>query len=643
MKKKIFLTAALALLTFGCIGGGAAALTKTVEDTAITVNAAEAEQYTVTVSQADMGDTVITFGADTVLAEDGETVLVYAVNDLPNLVASMLPANTELATYAWAEAIPTTFELKNYTFTIVETRIAYQITVFYPRASFFAPAETYTVVLQPNATIDWAAIETEVKKKEIYGCTYSKLADVEDNAPTATTITEDIYVYANYTVDQYKLTIVNADGTETELVLGAMNAVGIDVTFDSLAFALDGMLPEDTELATYAWAETIPEAFELKDYTFTVVETRIAYQITVFYPAEGFGPMAPRDTYVATVAANAAIDWTAIEKAVKEGKTYEGKTFKGLIDLEENAPTATTATEDLYLYATYDFAQYTVTINYADGTSEEVKFAVEYDFANGIDISVNDLPYVLEDKLPAATELATYAWAEAIPETFELKDYTFTVVETRIAYQITVFYPRASFFAPAETYTVVLQPNAAIDWAAIETEVKKKEIYGCTYSKLADVEDNAPTATTITEDIYVYANYTVDQYKLTIVNADGTTTELVLGAMNAVGIDVTFDSLAFALDGMLPEDTDLATYAWAETIPETFELKDYTFTVVETLVEAPSTSETPDVPSTSETPNASETEKEDKKGGCGSVVGLVGSTAMLTLAGVALLGKKKED
>ena len=126
-------------------------------------------------------------------------------------------------------------------------------------------------------------------------------------------------------------------------------------------------------------------------------------------------------------------------------------------------------------------------------------------------------------------------------------------------------------------------------------------------------------------------------------NADGTTTELVLGAMNAVGIDVTFDSLAFALDGMLPEDTDLATYAWAETIPETFELKDYTFTVVETLVEAPSTSETPDVPSTSETPNASETEKEDKKGGCGSVVGLVGSTAMLTLAGVALLGKKKED
>ena len=486
MKKKIFLTAALALLTFGCIGGGAAALTKTVEDTAITVNAAEAEQYTVTVSQADMGDTVITFGADTVLAEDGETVLVYAVNDLPNLVASMLPANTELATYAWAEAIPTTFELKNYTFTIVETRIAYQITVFYPRASFFAPAETYTVVLQPNAAIDWAAIETEVKKKEIYGCTYSKLADVEDNAPTATTITEDIYVYANYTVDQYKLTIVNADGTTTELVLGAMNAVGIDVTFDSLAFALDGMLPEDTDLATYAWAE-------------------------------------------------------------------------------------------------------------------------------------------------------------AIPETFELKDYTFTVVETRIAYQITVFYPRASFFAPAETYTVVLQPNAAIDWAAIETEVKKKEIYGCTYSKLADVEDNAPTATTITEDIYVYANYTVDQYKLTIVNADGTTTELVLGAMNAVGIDVTFDSLAFALDGMLPEDTDLATYAWAEAIPETFELKDYTFTVVETLVEAPSTSETPDVPSTSETPNASETEKEDKKGGCGSVVGLVGATAMLTLAGVALLGKKKED
>ena len=485
MKKKIFLTAALALLTFGCIGGGAAALTKTVEDTAITVNAAETEQYTVTVSQADMGDTVITFGADTVLAEDGETVLVYAVNDLPNLVASMLPENTELATYAWAEAIPETFELKDYTFTIVETRIAYQITVYYPRESFFAPAETYTVVLQPNAAIDWTAIEKAVKEGKTYeGKTFKGLIDLEENAPTATTATKDLYLYATYDLAQYTVTINYADGMSEEVKFAVEYdfANGIEISVNDLPYVLADKLPEDTELATYAWAETIPETFELKDYTFTVVETRIAYQITVFYPAEGFGPMAPRDTYVATVAANAAIDWTAIEKAVKEGKTYEGKTFKGLIDLEENAPTATTATEDLYLYATYDFAQYTVTINYADGTSEEVKFAVEYDFANGIEISVNDLPYVLADKLPA--------------------------------------------------------------------------------------------------------------------------------------------------------DTELATYAWAETIPETFELKDYTFTVVETLVEAPSTSEKP---------TASETEKDDKKGGCGSVVGLVGATAMLALAGVALLGKKKED
>ena len=496
MKKKIFLTAALALLTFGCIGGGAAALTKTVEDTAITVNAAEAEQYTVTVSQADMGDTVITFGADTVLAEDGETVLVYAVNDLPNLVASMLPANTELATYAWAEAIPTTFELKNYTFTIVETRIAYQITVWYPAEGFgpMAPRDTYVATVAANAAIDWTAIEKAVKEGKTYeGKTFKGLIDLYENAPTATTATEDLYLYATYDFAQYTVTINYADGTSEEVKFAVEYdfANGIDISVNDLPYVLEDKLPEDTELATYAWAEAIPTTFELKNYTFTIVETRIAYQITVWYPAEGFGPMAPRDTYVATVAANAAIDWTAIEKAVKEGKTYEGKTFKGLIDLYENAPTATTATEDLYLYATYDFAQYTVTINYADGTSEEVKFAVEYDFANGIDISVNDLPYVLADKLPAATELATYAWAETIPETFELKDYTFTVVET--------------------------------------------------------------------------------------------------------------------------------------------------------LVEAPSTSETPDVPSTSETPNASETEKEDKKGGCGSVVGLVGATAMLTLAGVALLGKKKED
>ena len=58
-------------------------------------------------------------------------------------------------------------------------------------------------------------------------------------------------------------------------------------------------------------------------------------------------------------------------------------------------------------------------------------FGVEYDFANGIEISVNDLAYVLDDAFNAVevAEGNVIVWDKAIPETFELQNYTFEIVE----------------------------------------------------------------------------------------------------------------------------------------------------------------------------------------------------------------------
>jgi len=87
---------------------------------------------------------------------------------------------------------------------------------------------------------------------------------------------------------------------------------------------------------------------------------------------------------------------------------------------------------DLALNAVWEVIPYTITITNLDGTTTESTFGVEYDFANGIEIAVTDLAYVLADNLPANTDTVEYAWAEAIPETFELMNYTFTVTATTV-------------------------------------------------------------------------------------------------------------------------------------------------------------------------------------------------------------------
>ena len=116
-----------------------------------------------------------------------------------------------------------------------------------------------------------------------------------------------------------------------------------------------------------------------------------------------------------------------VEGATLELPTLEaeGKTFLGWFAMDDNdeptvAAPATMPAEPVALYAVWEVSVYTLTIVNGE-ESTEFKFAVEY--TNEILISVNDLAYVLEDNLPADA-----SYVEAIPETFELKDYTFTVL-----------------------------------------------------------------------------------------------------------------------------------------------------------------------------------------------------------------------
>ena len=84
--------------------------------------------------------------------------------------------------------------------------------------------------------------------------------------------------------------------------------------------------------------------------------------------------------------------------------------------------------KDYEFTATKAARTYTMTIVNGEET-EVITFAAEADADNNV-VALADLATVLAGKLPAEDENNTYAWAEEAPATFELQNYTFTVVAT---------------------------------------------------------------------------------------------------------------------------------------------------------------------------------------------------------------------
>ena len=264
-----------------------------------------------------------------------------------------------------------------------------------------------------------------------------------------------------------------------------------------------------------------------------------------------------------------------VEGATLELPTLEaeGKTFLGWFAMDDNdeptvAAPATMPAEPVALYAVWEVSVYTLTIVNGE-ESTEFKFAVEY--TNEILISVNDLAYVLEDNLPEGCK-----WAEVIPETFELKDYTFTAISEEVP-----------------TYTLVLMDGnprmggtrEEIEYVEGATlELPTLEAEGKTFLGWFAMDDNdeptvAAPATMPAEPVALYAVWEVSVYTLTIVNGEEST-EFKFAVEYTNEILISVNDLAYVLEDNLPADA-----SYVEAIPETFELKDYTFTVlvIETL------------------------------------------------------------
>lgn len=256
-------------------------------------------------------------------------------------------------------------------------------------------------------------------------------------------------------------------------------------------------------------------------------------------------------------------------------RTAEGKTFKGWFGMDDNgdltvaAPTTMPA-EAIALFAVWDVIPYTLTIKQADVEDKTFTFGVEY--TNDILISVNDLAYVLEENLPEG-----YKWEENVPETFELKDYTFTAISAEVPkYTLTLRNGNPMMGGTTEILEYV--EGAALELPALTADGKN-------FLGWYSMDDNgdlvvAAPATMPAESIALFAKWEVIPYTLTIVQDGQEDKTFTFGVEYADGIDISVNDLAYVLEENLPAEA-----VWVETIPSTFELKDYTFTakVIETL------------------------------------------------------------
>ncbi|MBQ8393970.1 MAG: hypothetical protein IJX49_00170, partial [Clostridia bacterium] len=282
---------------------------------------------------------------------------------------------------------------------------------------------------------------------------------------------------------------------------------------------------------------------------------------------------------------------------------------------------------------------YMVTVK-QDG-QEDKTFTFGVEAADGI-VAASDVAAELAKYLPAATAELEYAFAEEVPETFALQDYTFNVTSTVRKYTVTVRLGGN----PMDTSNVYTVTKKYGETLTLEDPTAE----GKTFAKWTDVEGNEITDWTVTGATAVYATWNVTAYTVTVKQAGKADQTFTFGVETADGIDCTVDAVAYALSTYLPEDTDEFKYAWAEVIPETFELKDYTFTIEETAVEVPNEGtddgdEPTEDPKEEPTDSTSEPTEEPAPAdeGCGSVVGGVALGAM-ALAGAAMfIRKKKED
>ena len=644
------------------------------EDTAIFA-AWNVTPYTLTIVNGEATEEII-------FAVEYTNEIMASVNDIAYILSQKLPASTSEMTYAWAEEVPEVFELQDYTFTVYAQPIIAEETAF--KFGFY------------NKTKDATYYATGAMDGYYMGTTANALEAA------------DVYVeavegkgYKFYFMDgetKKYISIVVSNG----YINMAINEEGIVFYYDVLGFWYANV----NGTAYYPGSYT-----KSNGTTYTTISASKASYITTSNIGVSQFPAVLTDTYTLTLKnGNPYMGGTVETYNVPAGValnlptlTAEGKNFLGWVsvsyvydeamdDFIETilAAPETMPAEALILQANWEIVTYDVKITLPDGKTITLMLGIE-DVYNEDPMqavyTTFGISWAIEDILATMSDNYYLYTVENLPEEFELKAYEFTA--TQVERKFVAMYVYGDMMESEYTMEE-LKFGDALNFPALEQA--GKTLVGWVYYTYEFDEDwneieitNPAPETMIAEEYLVlYPVWEVEVYTVTIVN--GETTETIKFAVEADPVNSvgTLEDLAFAISMMLPEDTAEFTYAWAEEIPETFKLKDYTFTVVATAVEVTppeggdegevtppeggdepevpgdeptdepevpgdeptdepeQPSEQPEDPATSEEPSILDKVTGMIPGCAGVVGGVAGGVAALGIAVVALL-KKKED
>lgn len=477
-------------------------------------------------------------------------------------------------------------------------------------------------------TLDNIGTLPDIPEKEHYQGYWA----VDEEAITADTewlFSENKSAVMCYAPIPYTVTIVNG-GMHDAIRFGAEldEKQGITATIETIGAAVKARLPEPSGSTAYVWSERFPETFEWQDYTFAMEkilaqDTDAVYKFSLYRQTSGTawyldGNTSGGDSYLTMtddVAKSRDFYAELTDYGYKFYTMLGGK--KAYISLTEQDGRKVT-----YCAETDSFYKY-------DGTRK-----CWYANVNGTEYYLGaytkaaDKAFVEVGALETSTLTAANSGVTCFPLALQ-RIYVVTVVN-----------------GASKTTFEALQGDE-IRLADPETTVGKIFLGWSIENAMGEYAD-VPAAMPA-EDIAVYAVWAIEAYSVTIVN--GETVETILFGVELDeenGIDETPETIAAAVRAKLPEDTAEYTYAWAESIPDAFELKNYLFVINATETSSPNASSSKDTSVSSDStsrndstlPSGSVGSSDE---GCSGSTGGITSGLFALVAAFALLKRKRED
>ena len=302
----------------------------------------------------------------------------------------------------------------------------------------------------------------------------------------ATMPAEDVEVVAEWTVNQYTLTI-NVDGVKQEVEYDYNEAVETPAS------------PSKTGYTFAGWSPVVPATMPAEDVEVVAQWTVNQYTLTI---------------NVDGVKQEVEYDYNeAVETPASPSKT--GYTFAGWSPVVP----ATMPAEDVEVVAQWTVNQYTLTIN-VDGVKQEV----EYDYNEAVETPAS----------PSKTGYTFAGWSPVVPATMPAEDVEVVAQWTVNQYTLTIN-------VDGVKQEVEYDYNEAVETPASPSKT------GYTFAGWSPVVP----ATMPAEDVEVVAQWTVNQYTLTI-NVDGVKQEVKYDYLEAVATPASPEKAGYTFTGWTP-------------------------------------------------------------------------------------------